>query len=113
MGGNRRLRFDALSRILSYSPSRAPREDQGERKLLVESLVEVVEIGKNKRVAASLRPPFGFGLLSPDLAPRGGRPQAGRALVVRVLYDLTAYCGNYRVAVREAEYSTSGYPTAR
>jgi site-specific DNA recombinase len=47
-----------------------PGLDQGERKLLVESLVEQVEIGKNKRVAASLRPPFAFGFMSPELAPR-------------------------------------------
>ena len=51
-----------------------PDLDQGGRKLLVESLVEGVEIGKNKRVAASLRPPFGLGFISPDLAPRGIEP---------------------------------------
>jgi hypothetical protein len=44
--------------------------DQGELKLLVESLVEGVEISQNKRAAASLQPPVVFGFVSPDLAPR-------------------------------------------
>ena len=47
----------------------SPALDQEERKLLIESLVEKVEIGKNKRVTASLQPPFAFGFLSPELAP--------------------------------------------
>ncbi len=51
-----------------------PGLDQGERKLLIESLVEQVEIGQKKRVTASLQPPFAFGFFSPELAPRGIEP---------------------------------------
>ena len=51
-----------------------PGLDQGERKLLVESLVEAVEIGQNKRVAATLQPPSALGSLTPELAPRGIEP---------------------------------------
>jgi len=49
--------------------------ENGERKLLVDSLIERVEIGKNKRVTAVLRPPFAFGYLSPVIAPRGIEPK--------------------------------------
>ncbi|HET6487944.1 MAG TPA: hypothetical protein VFH83_16070, partial [Spirochaetia bacterium] len=65
---------ETISTQLKDFVANFPGLDQGERKLLVESLVEGVEIGRNKRVAASLRPPFAFGFFSPDLAPRGIEP---------------------------------------
>ena len=65
---------ETISNQLKDFVANFPGLDQGERKLLVESLVEEVEIGKSKGVAASLRPPFAFGFLSPDLAPRGIEP---------------------------------------
>jgi hypothetical protein len=65
---------ETISTQLKDFVSNFPILDQGERKLLVESLVDQVEIGQKKRVAASLRPPFAFGLLSPELAPRGIEP---------------------------------------
>jgi hypothetical protein len=49
--------------------------DQGRRKLLIESLVMGAKISKNKRGAPSLRPPFAFGFMCPDLAPRVGKAQ--------------------------------------
>jgi len=60
---------EAISNQLKDFVANFPSLDQGERKLLTESLVEQVEIGKKKRVTAVLRPPFAFGFLSPDLAP--------------------------------------------
>jgi hypothetical protein len=43
--------------------------------MLVDSLIRSVHIGQNKRVTATLRPPFAsFGYLSPSLAPRGIEP---------------------------------------
>ena len=44
-----------------------PQLQAGERKLLINSLIERVKIGKNKRVTATLRPPFASGVLSPSL----------------------------------------------
>jgi len=53
-----------------------PQLEAGERKLLVDVLIERVEIGQNKRVTALLRPPLAsFGYLSPSLAPRGIEPR--------------------------------------
>ncbi len=55
-----------------------PQLQAGERKLLVDALIERVEIGQNKRVIAALRPPLpSFGYLSPVLAPRGIEPLFG------------------------------------
>ncbi len=68
-----------------------PELDQGERKLWIDPLVEWVEVGQNKRVTACLRPPLDFGFLSPELAPRGGKPQTGRSFVIRIAYTLTPY----------------------
>ena len=51
-----------------------PQLQAGERKLLVDALIEGVEVGANKRVVAALRPPSCFGYLSPMLAPRGIEP---------------------------------------
>jgi len=46
--------------------------DFGERKLLIESLVNKVAIGKNKKVVVELQPPLrSLGFLSPSLALRG------------------------------------------
>jgi hypothetical protein len=86
---------ETISNQLKDFVANFPGLDQGERKLLVESLVEGVEIGKNKRVAACLRPPFAFGFFSPDLAPRVGKPQVPE-LRIGVEYDLGVY---YRPSV--------------
>ena len=46
--------------------------DFGERKLLIESLVNKVAIGTNKKVTVTLQPPLqSLGFLSPSLALRG------------------------------------------
>ncbi len=50
--------------------------DFGERKLLIESLVNKVAIGKNKKVVVELQPPLHYlGFLSPSLALRGITPR--------------------------------------
>ena len=46
-----------------------PQAQVGERKLLVDSIIQRLEIEQNKRVTAVLRPPFAFGYLSLSLAP--------------------------------------------
>ena len=84
---------EAISNQLKDFVCNFPSLDQGERKLLIESLVEGVEIGQKKRVTASLRPPFAFGFMSPELAPRGGIPQTGRPFVIRIAYSLMPYYG--------------------
>jgi len=67
-----------------------PSLEDGEKKLLIDSLVEAVEIRKNKRVTAALRPPFAsFGYLSPALAPRGIEPT--RRLRIYLEYTLAGY----------------------
>jgi hypothetical protein len=68
-----------------------PGLDQGERRLLFESLIEQVEIGQKKRVTASLRPPFAFGFVSPDLAPRQRKTKTDQAFVIQVVYELSAH----------------------
>jgi len=47
-----------------------PQLQAGERKLLIDDLIERVEIGQNKRVILTMRSPFAFGYFSPSLAPR-------------------------------------------
>ena len=50
--------------------------DFGERKLLIESLVNKAEIGTNKKVTVTLQPPLhSLGFLSPSLALRGIEPR--------------------------------------
>jgi hypothetical protein len=51
-----------------------PHLQAGERKMLIDSLIERVKIGQNKRVILTMRSPFAFGYLSPILAPRGIEP---------------------------------------
>jgi hypothetical protein len=63
--------------------------DNGERKLLVESLVKKVEIGSNKTAAVMLQPPFGF--LSPTLALRGEKPKMEFTICLE--YSLMNYYG--------------------
>ena len=65
---------ETISNQLKEIVDNFPSLDQGERKLLIESLIGQVEIGQKKRVAAVLRPPFAFGFFSPELAPRGIEP---------------------------------------
>jgi hypothetical protein len=48
--------------------------DLGERRLMIGALVEWVEVGKQKRVTALLRPPLSFGSLTASSAPRGIEP---------------------------------------
>jgi len=68
-----------------------PRLQAGERKLLVEALIERVEIGK-KRVVALLRPPLTFGYFSPSLAPKEEKRNIPE-LIIYIGYDLAAYYG--------------------
>jgi hypothetical protein len=50
--------------------------DFGERKLLIESLVNTVEIDKNKNVVVELQPPLhSLGFNTPTLALRGVEPR--------------------------------------
>jgi site-specific DNA recombinase len=84
---------ETISNQLKDFVANFPGLDQGERKLLVESLVEQVEIGQKKRVTAVLRPPFAFGFLSPELAPRGAKAKTDQAFVIRVVYSLQLYYG--------------------
>jgi hypothetical protein len=80
-----------------------PELDQGEKNLWLELLVEYVEVAENKRVAASLRPPFAFGFMSPDLALRGAKPQVPQ-LRIHIEYNLGAY---YRPSGPEGSAETS------
>ena len=49
-----------------------PELQAGERKLLVDALIDRTDIGQNKRVTLIMRSPFcSFGYFSPMLAPRG------------------------------------------
>jgi hypothetical protein len=88
-----------------------PSLDYGERKLLIESLIERVEIGQKKRVTALLRPPFAFGSFSPELAPRVAKAKPDQAFVVRVVYSLLTYYGegDGRVTEVKSEYSEPIY----
>lgn len=96
---------EAIAGQLEEFVQNFPRLQAGERKLLVETLIERVEIGK-KRVVALLRPPLAcIGYLSPSLAPRVGKPQVPE-LRIHVRYELGAY---YLPSVAEgrAEYAVS------
>jgi hypothetical protein len=68
-----------------------PHLQAGERKLLVDSLIERVKIGQNKRVILTMRSPFAsFGYLSPSSAPRGEKPKAVE-MRIYLEYDLLVY----------------------
>jgi site-specific DNA recombinase len=70
-----------------------PQLQAGERKLLVDSLIERVEIGQTKRVVAVLRPPLSsFGYFSPSLAPKEEKRKVSE-LIIYLAYDLAAYYG--------------------
>jgi len=68
---------EAVSDYLrDFCRSYAELETPGERKLLMESLVQEVVIGENKKVTLALRPPL-FGFVTPTLALRdriAGKP---------------------------------------
>jgi hypothetical protein len=49
-------------------------ETPGERKLLMESLVQEVVVGENKKATLTLRPPL-LGFITPSLALRGVEPR--------------------------------------
>jgi len=69
-----------------------PTLTDGERRLLVDSLIAEVVV-KNKEVAAALTPPLrSLGFPYPSLAPRGEKPKA-REFVIRIIYDLFVYQG--------------------
>ncbi len=68
---------EAIASQLKEFVQSFPQLQPGERKLLVDALIERVEIGPNKRVVAALRPPSCFGYFSPSLAPRGIEPLFG------------------------------------
>ncbi len=70
-----------------------PQLQAGERKLLIDSLIKLVEIGQNKRVILTLRSPFhSFGYFSPSIAPRVIEPD-GCAFVVQLSFRLEFHCG--------------------
>jgi hypothetical protein len=83
-------------------------ETRGERKLLMESLVQEVIIGPNKKAALTLRPPL-FGFLTPSLALRGEKPKMEFTICLE--YNLMNYygrtAGRTKVFTRysEREYS--------
>ena len=82
--------------------------DNGERKLLVESIVLKVVIGQNKEVTVELRPPL-LGFLSPSLARREEKPKMD--FMIRIEYSLEGYyrdvAGNSKIYSRfsQKEYS--------
>ncbi len=98
---------DRLAEIVGAFPTLT----DGERRLLVDSLIAEVVV-KNKEVVVTLTPPLsGLGFLSTPLAPRVGKAQAVHPFVVRVVYSLSACfgAGDGRVAEISSEYSKSGY----
>jgi hypothetical protein len=70
-----RPRTEAVSDYLrDFCRSYAELETSGERKLIVESLVQEVVVGPNKKAAILLRPPL-LGFITPSLALRGVEPR--------------------------------------
>lgn len=63
--------------------------EPGERRLLIESVVDKLEVGKNKRVVLALRPPLAsLWYFSLSLAPGGIVPRTGFNIILG--YDLNA-----------------------
>ena len=98
---------DRLAEVVGAFPTLT----DGERRLLLDSLIAEVVV-KNKEVAVALTPPLsGLGFLSTPLAPRGEKAQIGRQFVVRLVYSLLKYVGQSdgRSTEVKSEYSRSGY----
>ena len=81
---------DQLAEFVRAFPSLA----DGERKLVVESLIAEVAV-KNKEVAVALTPPLAsFGFVSTELAPRGIEPQMSRDFTIQLSFNLDTCYGN-------------------
>jgi hypothetical protein len=74
--------------LRDFCRSYAELETPGERKLLMESLVQRVVIGPNKKAALTLRPPL-LGFITPTLARRGEKPKIGFTICIE--YSLADY----------------------
>ena len=86
-----------------------PELSQGERKLVVDSLIAEVVL-KHTEVAVALTPPLsGFGFLSTSLAPRGGIPKAPPAFVMRIVYSLSGCFGEGTGRATDVGYSEELY----
>jgi site-specific DNA recombinase len=83
--------------------------DSGERKLLIESLVNKVKIGGNKKVTFTLQPPLkSLGFLSPSLALRGEIPKMDFTICIE--YSVMDYYeGTGRRARVFTQYSKQEY----
>jgi len=81
----------------------------GERKLLVESIVHKVVIGQNKKVTLVLRPPLEhLGFLSPSIALRGEKPKM--EFTIYLEYSLMDYYGGTAGRLRVfTQYSKQEY----
>jgi hypothetical protein len=76
---NRVYNAEAIAGQLKVFIQSSPQIQAGERKLLVDALIERVEIGENKRVVALLRPPLpSFGYFSPSLALGESNPKQAK-----------------------------------
>jgi len=72
--------------------------DYGERKLIIESIIEEVRIGKNKRVRFTLIPPYNrFGVSDPFCVPEGINNR--KNLILYLKYNLNIY---YKNLIRKA-----------
>ena len=67
--------------------------DFGERKLLIESLVQNVVIGKNKKVTVTLQPPLNsLGFNTPHISATGPTPRMTKQfLLITVLTNISVY----------------------
>jgi hypothetical protein len=95
-GRDRCYRADKLQRgsgfryLKDFCQSYNGLETRGERKLLMESLVQGVVIGENKKVTVSLQPPLhSLGFLTPTLARRGEKPKMEFTICIE--YSLMNY----------------------
>jgi site-specific DNA recombinase len=92
---------EAISNQFKEFVQNFPQLQAGERKLLVDALIERAEIGKNKKVVASLRPPLVcFGYLSPSLAPRGIEARAAKSLSIEFIFRLNVDDGDCQHSFR-------------
>ena len=98
---------DRLAEVVEAFPTLT----DGERRLLLDSLIAEVVV-KNKEVAVVLTPPLsGLGFLSTPLAPRGEKTKAGATFIIWVIYGLSIYYGSRDGGSVEAgsEHSGSKY----
>ena len=90
---------EAICNHLTEVVEAFPTLTDGERRLLLDSLIAEVVV-KNKEVAVTLTPPLSsLGFLSTPLAPKREKAKAARAFTIRVLFSLSVSA--------EAEYGST------